>query len=208
MNLAILAVISVILAVFFAKSRPRIVPKGLLLGTIAVIMDIAVESVWQTSGGGGYPNTLYMISFSYIRVPIEMLIISFSAGVILAALISMTSNKDNGVGIRKADYFLFGGGLLFFLYIIGFDSLLSAMAMLGIWGMIVSTKRKVLAVLFFVAWILSAILEIVFTTINEYFYVGGYDWLSVGILYGLTVLFLGGIITARSGSTIIKGGEK
>jgi hypothetical protein len=177
--LSVLGLLVCTILIFWAlrnENRP-LVQSGLIFGTILCIADLIVELVGTYIGKWEYLESQYFIADS---VPIELLPIFFSLGLVLTFVhYSMT----------QTDYTLSLDGVFLFMIIAGITvyilrasngervTLLMISVPLALWGLtqISDDKMRSLVLLFasFVA-IADYLIEVVYLNSGNYSYAGGF----------------------------------
>jgi len=178
-----------ILVMLFRKRDVREIMKYCAIGLLVSLIDIVVEYLGTSTGHWTYNESIYFI---FNLIPIELIFLFFSAGVILRFIFLNTNKIKIPVRANAIFYVLI---LITFLiwvrevYQESATSILPLAILIGLWGISnISDKNKegalILAILAVVADLIS---EIIVISSGSYSYKNGFS-LSIPITYGLFTL--------------------
>lgn len=196
-----------LLILSFSKEKRTIL---LSVGFLSLILDYVFETMGIMQGGWRYDQSLLFIGL----VPIELMLLFFSVGVLSVYLISKFSSgipKDSR-GIVEI-LLLFIGAVLFVLFLFGVTpvTMIHVVIPLGIWGVIVSNRKQAVLLVATIVFIFDLVTELLFTTTDIYWYRDGFD-ITIPLIYFFITMFLGGIITnekwCKEGSSVCVVGAR
>ncbi|MFP4045950.1 MAG: hypothetical protein ACLFS3_02735 [Candidatus Aenigmatarchaeota archaeon] len=195
-HLTILSGLSVFAAVaiflFLLKNRKQMESlKFFLLGTLVMTIDFLVEYAGTSSGLWTYHQSVF---FVVGLVPVELMFLFFSAGVMAGFLFTRMNKLKIPLRVNTIFYLLISIGLILYarqIYLTNSGTIFYISIIIGLWGFYnISERNKESAlVLAILAMIVDVIAEEVVIGSGGYSYLHGFD-ISIPMTYGLLTLGL------------------
>ncbi|MFP4116835.1 MAG: hypothetical protein ACLFQ8_02725 [Candidatus Aenigmatarchaeota archaeon] len=191
--LSILSTLSAVIIFIFLLLRKEHLQsfKFFLLGIFLMIIDFLVEYTGTSRGMWTYHQSMFFIKG---LVPIELMFLFFSAGVLAAFFHTKISKIETPIRIDFILYFFILVTFLHYIrsiYMTGSGDLLYLSITIGLWGLYnISEKNKESALMLaFLAAVLDFVAEKIVIGAGGYSYQHGFD-ISIPILYALLTLGL------------------
>jgi len=194
--LAALAAIGAIAVLFEARKNLAEVSKYCTVGLVIALIDFVTEYAGTQFAGWQYNQSVYMIAR---LVPIELVILFFSAGIILRATYLYLTTKKSPAHLDVLLYLTMGFAIVMYVWDLWAHRntvMLTFAAPFGLWGILnVSEHRRNWAVI--IALIVGAIDFVIETFLVQY--TGNYGYtlgfsLLIPFSYAFITLGLIGII--------------
>ena len=189
LSLAILLLMGCFFAYYYTKKKERY--KLWIAGLSILMLDIVLETYGTLSGNWTYNESIFFLG----TLPIELLIIFFSAGFIGTALIIILAKQHNGkIDWRVSNIFLVLGAIGLFFVILQKVPIFLPLIFFGFFGIFVSKKPTFVVSIGLIALVVDLIFEIIFTTTGTYQYLTGLDW-TTPFSYFFGACAIAGVLT-------------
>jgi hypothetical protein len=181
----------VILVLLFKKKDFREIMKYCTMGLLVAFIDIVVEYLGTSTGHWTYNESVYFI---LDLIPIELVFLFFSAGVVLR-FIFINLNKIK-IPVKANAIFYILILIVFLVYVRGIylepsSNMMPLAILLGLWGIsnISDRNKEGVLILAILATVLDLIVELIIVSSGSYSYKDGFS-LSIPIIYGLYTIAL------------------